>query len=232
MGELFDDPALNKPGEPTVKEEPKPETPYAGKTPEELTALLLEKDKGLSERDAELKNVLPRVEQLTKQIMDQPPIPGQPAPRADEVPDPRVDPEGFYDHMHKKNVAPLAKEAFERFADYERDKAKSSFKDFPRFSEEIDELVGQMSLELRARKGSYEMAYRIVKGKHLEELEKELENKGAAFAEPATPANRPDPVKEEPLSDMQQAMAKNLGLSQEEYRAWAKVTSPPERKAN
>jgi hypothetical protein len=211
------------------KKEGEPELPenLKGKSPAELAAII-------QEQGTQLANVLPRVEELTKQILSQPEPKGDPQPKVDEPPDPRIDPEGYYQHLHQKNVQPLAKEAFERFADYERDKVKSKFKDFNRWEKEVDELVGQMPLELRARKGSFEMAYRIVKGKHIEELEKEFETKtgGPAFSEPASPASRREAPQVEPLTDIQQQICKNMNLSEEEYRTWQGISSPPERKAN
>ncbi len=176
-----------------------------------------------------------RVEGLTKLLTEEPEKP-DPDPGTERIPDATSDPEAYYRYMHEKNVAPLAREAFERFADIEKDRAKAKFKDFERWDKEIDELVGRMPVELRAKKGSYESAYRIVRSNHLEELEEEIRTGGrgegaggsvsAVSEAPSTP-KRVEPKPAIELSPKQDEIRQKQGLTVEEYNVWSKVNELP-----
>jgi len=211
------------------KEDPPPaadELPekYKGKTPAELAKMLEAKEKENEEMN---KGLDQRLADLTKLLTEPASAPAAEV-ETEKVPDPRIDPEGYYQHLHRKNVEPLAQEAFERFADYERDKARGKFKDYGRFEKEIDVEVAKLPQQLKARKGSFEMAYRLVKSRHLEEIEKELESRGASgFSEtPSSPARKEPQAKVE-LSDKEAEVAKRFNLTPDEYRAWAKVNELP-----
>lgn len=221
---------LFDPLKPKKEDPPKPnpadEIPeeFKGKSPAEMAKIVLAQRK---EREEAEKGLDKRLADLTE-ILTKPVEPSPTEVEEEKAPDPRIDPEGYYNFLHKKNVAPLAAEAFERFADYERDKARTKFKDYSRFEAEIDQEVARLPIQLKARKGSFEMAYRLVRARHLEELEKELETKGATgFSEtPSAPARKEPPAKVE-LSDKEAEVAKRFNLTPDEYRAWGKVNELP-----
>lgn len=224
---LFEDLKPKAEGEGDKKPEPTPAVEdlpeeFKGKSSKELVELITQSRGKFQEMDG-------RIESLTK-LLTEPDKPDV-KPVEEAPPDPHTDPEGYYKFQHDKTVAPLAVEAFQRFADIERDRAVTKFKDFDRWGDEIDKLAGQMPLELRARKGSYEQAYRIVKANHLEEIEEEIMARGKAHSEvPSTP-KREEPGPALALSEKQDEIRKKQGLTVDEYNAWAKVSElPPEAK--
>lgn len=210
---------------PEPKEDDLPEA-FKGKSPAELAKMIVERDSAIKAKDEEFKMLDGRISNITK-LLETPSEKETPVTvKEEKAPDPNTDPEGYYQYMHKKTVEPLAQEAFTRFADYERDKARGKFKDYGKYEPEIEELVKKMPAQMQARKGSFEMAYRMVRAKHLEELEKEMEAKGAAgFSETPSGANRPTPKETVALGDRETAFAKAFGMTPEEYTKWAETST-------
>lgn len=204
-----------------------PELPeeFKGKSPQELAAMLTAEREGRKKFETEMTG---KFDQLSRTILDNSPkkVAADPDPEEEKPPNPRLDPEGYYNHLHRKNVAPLAREAFERFADIERDRAKVRFKDFDKYGDEIDAMVNQLPPELKAKRGSYETAYRIVKSQKLEEMEAKQEGREAAgFAESPSTPQRPKDTPRREYSDKERLVMKEFGMSEEEYTKFQGVTS-------
>jgi len=138
-----------------------------------------------------------------------------------------ADPIGFMNAHFQERIRPLASFAMENQGALNRQLAADRLKDedWADYEAEVDEFMQGMPAEVRAKPGSYEAAFRFVLSKPenfekvvAKRIARKLEQEKGAFVErPSGGANRQPsrPV----LSDTEKAIAKGMGISEEDWIA-------------
>ena len=144
------------------------------------------------------------------------------------------DPEAAVNQMFNERVAPIVSEYMTNTARANKiAAAKELGENWTRYEREIEEFMATMPLDVQAKPGAWESAYRYILAGHLdEELERrnkvKQERKAAAEGSSGREASRRDA----PLDPTEREVMKAFGLTEKEWREFASdeiERTPPAR---
>lgn len=130
------------------------------------------------------------------------------------------DPEAVLDEMFQARVAPLLQENYKNLDATSREVTKQKLGEtWKTYEKEVDEFMGNMPMDVRARPDAWESALAYVRSRHIDEevearvkrkLDKSTNMENASPSSPSKPARRG-------LSTDEKAIAKGLEISEEDW---------------
>jgi len=144
------------------------------------------------------------------------------------------DPETAVNQMFNERVAPIVGEYLTNTARDNRTRAAERLgENWGRYEREIDEFMSTMPLDVQAKPGAWESAYRYILAGHIDE---EMERRGKvakerkAAAEAAT--SRKSDRREQPLDPVEKELMKAFGMNEKDWREFSSEDIervPPQR---
>jgi len=132
------------------------------------------------------------------------------------------DPEAAVNQMFNERVAPIVGEYLTNTARDNRVRAaKDLGENWTRYEREIDEFMSTMPLDVQAKPGAWESAYRYILAGHLdEELERrdKVAKERKQAAEAAT--SRSSPRRDAPLDPIERELMKAFGMNEKDWREY------------
>ena len=137
------------------------------------------------------------------------------------------DPVAAMNDLVTMRVGPIVQEYFGRSADNEREAARLKHgKQFEKYSDEVDDFMKDMPLDVKAKPGSYTAALKYVRSQHLEEEVEEArkqERERASQPEGASPAEV-DGRKSRPVSREEREIMKAFDMDEDGWSKWGSPT--------
>lgn len=144
------------------------------------------------------------------------------------------DPVAAMNDLVTMRVGPIVQEYFGRSADNEREAARLKHgKQFEKYSDEVDDFMKDMPLDVKAKPGSYTAALKYVRSQHLEEEVEEArkqERERASQPEGASPAEV-DGRKSRPVSREEREIMKAFDMDEDDWSKWGSPTGERPAKA-
>src|SRR5262245_51857042 len=144
------------------------------------------------------------------------------------------DPEQAVNQMFNERVAPIVGEYLTNTARANRNAAAKDLGDnWNRYEREIDEFMATMPLDVQAKPGAWESAYRYILAGHLdEELERrdKVAKERKQASESATA--RSSPRRDAPLDPVEKELMKAFGMNEKDWREFSSEDIervPPQR---
>src|SRR5262245_5178929 len=132
-------------------------------------------------------------------------------------------PEAAVDQMFRERVAPIVGEYLQNTARQNRQQvAKDLGDNWTRYEREIDEFMATMPMDVQAKPGAWESAYRYILAGHLDE---ELERRDKAKRERKSQAEGVGGQRSErmsqPLDPVEKELMKAFGMNEKDWREYA-----------
>lgn len=132
-------------------------------------------------------------------------------------------PEAAVDQMFKERVAPIVGEYLTNTARQNRTAAaKDLGENWTRYEREIDEFMSTMPLDVQAKPGAWESAYRYILAGHLdEELERREKSKRERASQAEGVGGQRSTRREAPLDPIEKELMKAFGMNEKDWRDYS-----------
>jgi hypothetical protein len=143
-------------------------------------------------------------------------------------------PEAAVNQMFNERVAPIVGEYLTNTARMHRNQAADKLgENWQRYEREIDDFMATMPLDVQAKPGAWESAYRYILAGHLdEELERREKSKRERASQAEGVGGQRRPAREAPIEPIERELMKAFGLNEKEWREYSSddiERTPPSR---